>query len=251
VNPPLVIAGVTVAGGLVGLGSGWLAVALEKFEKLEQEEAQERLEYERDVAEELSRATAAGEEPVAAKPWAGERYGWTWLERWLSPALGAIGFGAFAAHETFGSGLLIHLLWIAIFVQVVDFDLKHRLILNVITYPSVIAAVVLSEWSPRLTLTGAIIGAVGVAAFFFVQNLVSRGSIGLGDAKLGALVGAVTGAGPTTATLGAVYAVVAGVFIGGGTAMVLLVTRVRKLKDPIPYGPFLCAGAALILYLGP
>jgi Flp pilus assembly protein protease CpaA len=251
VNAPLVIAGVTAAGGLVGLGSGWLAVMLEKFEKLEEEEHQERLEYERDIAEELGRAAAAGEEPAAARPWVGERYGWTWLERWLSPVLGAIGFGAFAAHEVFGSGLLIHLLWIAIFVQVVDFDLKHRLILNVITYPSVLAAVVLGAWSPGLTVTSAIIGAVGVAAFFFVQNLVSRGSIGLGDAKLGGLVGAVTGAGPTAAHLGAVYAVVAGVFIGGATALVLLVTRVRKLKDPIPYGPFLCAGAALILYLGP
>ncbi len=250
-NSPLVIAGVTVAGGLAGLGSGWLAVALEKFEKLEEEERQERLDYERDIAEVLNRAAAGGEEPAAARAWAGERYAWTWLERWLSPALGAIGFGAFAAHEAFGTGLLIHLLWIAIFVQVVDFDLKHRLILNVITYPSILAAVVLSEWSPGLTVTSAIIGAVGVAAFFFVQNLVSRGSIGLGDAKLGALVGAVTGAGPTSAHLGAVYAVIAGVFIGGATAVVLLVTRVRGLKDPIPYGPFLCAGAALILYLGP
>jgi Flp pilus assembly protein protease CpaA len=251
VNAPLVIAGITVAGGVVGLGSGWLTVMLEKFEKLEEEERQERLDYERDIAEELSRAAAAGEEPEAARPWAGERYGWTWLERWLSPALGAIGFGAFAAHEVFGSGLLIHLLWIAIFVQIVNFDLKHRLILNLVTYPSVLAAVVLSAWSPGLTVTSAIIGAVGVAAFFFIQNLVSRGSIGLGDAKLGGLVGAVTGAGPTAAHLGAVYAVVAGVFIGGAAALVLLVTRVRKLKDPIPYGPFLCAGAALILYLGP
>ena len=250
-NGPLVIAGVTVAGGLVGLGSGWLAVALEKFEKLEAEERQERLDYERDIAEELSTAAAAGEEPEAARPWSGERYGWIWPERWLSPALGALGFGAFAAHEQFGFGLLIHLLWIGLFVQVVDFDLKHRLILNVITYPSILAALVLSEWSPGLTVTSAIIGAVGVAAFFFVQNLVSRGSIGLGDAKLGALVGAVTGAGPTSAHLGAVYAVIAGVFIGGATALVLLVTRVRGLKDPIPYGPFLCAGAALILYLGP
>jgi Flp pilus assembly protein protease CpaA len=251
VNPPLVIAGLTVAGGLVGLGSGWLAVGLEKFENLEEEERQERLEYERDNADERTRAAAAGEEPEAARPWSGERYGWTWLERWLSPALGAIGFGAFAAHEQADAGLLIHLLWIAIFVHVVDFDLKHRLILNVITYPSVLAAVVLSTWSPHLTVTSSIIGAVGVAAFFFVQNLVSRGSIGLGDAKLGALVGAVTGAGPTGANLGAVYAVIAGVFIGGATALVLLVTRVRRLKDPIPYGPFLCAGAALILYLGP
>ena len=250
-NAPLVIAGVTVAGGLVGLGSGWLAVTLEKVEKLEEEERQERLEYERDVAEELTRAAAAGEEPAAARPWVGERYGWTWLERWLSPALGAIGFGAFAVHEDFGSGLLIHVLWIAIFVHVVDFDLKHKLILNVITYPSILAALVLSTWSPGLTLTSAIIGAVGVAAFFFVQNLASRGSIGLGDAKLGALVGAVTGAGPTSTHLGAIYAVVAGVFIGGATAVVLLVTRICGLKDPIPYGPFLCAGAALILYLGP
>jgi leader peptidase (prepilin peptidase)/N-methyltransferase len=169
----------------------------------------------------------------------------------LSPAIGAIGFGAFAAHEPFGWGLAIHLLWIAIFVQIVNFDLKHRLILNVITYPSVLAAVVISEWSPGLTVTSAIIGGVGVAAFFFVQNIVSRGSIGLGDAKHGAHVGAVTGAGPTGAHLGAVYAVIAAVFIGGITAIVLLVTRIRRLKDPIPYGPFLCAGAALILYLGP
>jgi len=248
---PLDIAGITVAGGVIGLGSGWLAVALEKFEKLEAEEREERLEYEKDVAAERARATDAGEEPPEIRAWAGERYGWTWLERWLSPALGAVGFGTFAAHEPLGTGLLIHLFWVAVFVQIVNFDLKHRLILNVVTYPSVLVALVLSEWSPGVTLTSSLIGMVGVALFFLVQNLVSRGSIGLGDAKLGALVGAVTGAGPTGAHLGAVYAVIAGVFIGGATALALLVTRVRKLKDPIPYGPFLCAGAALILYIGP
>jgi Flp pilus assembly protein protease CpaA len=251
VNSPLVIAGITAAGAVIGLGSGWLAVALEKFEKLEDEEREERLEYERDTTEEATRAATAGERPSQPKPWVGERYGWTWMERWLSPALGAVGFGAFAAHEPWGAGLVIHLLWIAIFVHVVDFDLKHRLILNVITYPSVLVAILLSEWSPRITVTSAIIGAVGVTLFFFVQNIVSRGSIGLGDAKLGALVGAVTGAGPGGDHLGAVYAVIAGVFIGGAAAIILLLTRIRKLKDPIPYGPFLCAGAALILYLGP
>jgi Flp pilus assembly protein protease CpaA len=248
---PLVVAGVTVAGGAVGLGCGWLAVALERREKLEEEEREERLEYERDIAAEQVSAAAAGEEGEAARPWKTERYGWTWMERGMSPALGAIGFAAFAAHEPVGWGLAIHLLWIAIFVHIVDFDLKHRLILNVVTYPSVVLALLLSQWSPGLTLTSAVIGAAGVAVFFFLQNLVSRGSIGLGDAKLGALVGAVTGAGPTSGHLGAVYATVAAVFIGGAAAIALLVTRVRTLKDPIPYGPFLCAGAALILYLGP
>ena len=251
-NAPLVIAGVTVAGGIVGLGSGWLAVALEKFEKLEDEERQERLEYERDVAEELSRAAAAGEEPVAARPWSGERYGWTWLERWLSPALGAIGFGAFAAHE--------HVRNRACSSTCCGSRSSCTSSTSTSSTASSSTSSPTRPSSPRSCSASGRRGSPsparssersGVAAFFFVQNLVSRGSIGLGDAKLGALVGAVTGAGPTSASLGAVYAVIAGVFIGGATAIVLLVTRIRTLKDPIPYGPFLCAGAALILYLGP
>jgi len=42
-----------------------------------------------------------------------------------------------------------------------------------------------------------------------------------------------------------------GIFLGGAVALVLLVLRIRRLKDPIPYGPFLCVGASLILFLGP
>ena len=239
-------------GAAVGLGAGWLSLLLERVEKLEAEDREDREAYERELAAARLKAAEIADAPVGEEePWPQETYGWTWLERVLCPLLGAVGFAAFAAHEQFGSGLVIHLLWVAVFVQIVGFDLKHRLILNVITYPSILVALVLSEWSPGLTPTSAVIGAVGVALFFLVQNLVSRGSIGLGDAKLGALVGGVTGAGPTSAHLGAVYAVVAGVFIGGAAAIALLVTRIRKLKDPIPYGPFLCAGAALILYPGP
>ncbi|MBV9524399.1 MAG: prepilin peptidase [Candidatus Dormibacteraeota bacterium] len=198
-----------------------------------------------------SAAAEQGAEPPAALPWQGEQYGWTRLERWLSPALGAAGFGAFAAHEPAGWGLAIHLLWVAVFVHIVTFDLKHRLILNRITYPAVAAALALSQVSPGLTIVRALIGAGGVALFFFLQNVVSRGSIGLGDAKLGALVGAVTGAGPDAAHIGAVYAVIYAIFLGGGVAILLLLARLRRLKDPIPYGPFLCAGAAIILYQGP
>ncbi len=73
----------------------------------------------------------------------------------------------------------------------------------------------------------------------------------MGDAKLGAVVGATTGLGLDSRHLGAVYAVIAAVLLGGVAAAVLLVTRIRGLKDPIPYGPFLCAGAALIMYVGP
>ena len=248
---PLLVAGAAAAGAAVGLGTGWLSVRLERLEKLEEEENEERLEYERDVEKAKADAATAGSEPPKAEAWIGERYGWTWLELGLAPLLAAAGFAAFTAHGPVDAGLLIHLLWVAVFVHILGFDLKHRLILNRVTYPSIIAALALAQVSPGLNIERAVIGCAGVALFFLFQNFVSRGSIGLGDAKLGALIGAVTGAGPDPGHLGAAYAVVYAIFLGGAVALLLLITRVRRLKDPIPYGPFLCAGAAIILYQGP
>jgi Flp pilus assembly protein protease CpaA len=238
-------------GAAVGLGAGWLSVLLERVERLEEEDRDEREVYERDVAIAAQAAAEAGGATPRAETWRQERYGWTWLERWLCPILGAAGFAAFAAHESLGTGLAIHLLWIAVFVQVVGFDLKHRLILNRVTYPAIVVALALSPVSPGLDLWRGLGGAVAIGLFFVVQNVVSRGGIGLGDAKLGALVGAVCGLGLDLHHIGAVYAVIYGIFLGGAVALALLVLRIRRLKDPIPYGPFLCVGASLILFLGP
>jgi len=246
------IAAAAAVGAVVGLGSGRLAVWLERVEKLEEEELEERSTYEKDVARRLAEAAGAGDPAPEVLPWIAERYGWTWLERVLGPLLTAGGFAAFAAHEGWSGGLVIHLLWVAVFAHVVIFDLKHRLILNRVTYPAIPAALALSAVSPGLSPGRAALGAAVVYAFFMVQSLLLGGSVlGMGDAKLGALVGATTGLGLSADHLGAIYAVIAAVLAGGAVALVLLVTRIRGLKDPIPYGPFLCAGAALIIFVGP
>jgi Flp pilus assembly protein protease CpaA len=249
---PAVVAVAGVAGAIAGLGAGYVSVWLERRERLEEEELEERRLYEDDCARDAAEAAAAGREPPPVLPWKAERYGWTWLERWLAPLLAAVGYAAFAAHDPFGVGLLIHLLWVTVFVHVVVFDVKHRLILNRVTYPATLLAIGLAPLSPGLTLPHALAGAVAVYAVFVIQSLLLGGSVlGMGDAKLGAVVGATTGLGLDSQHLGAVYAVIAAVLLGGVAAAVLLVTRIRGLKDPIPYGPFLCAGAALIMYVGP
>lgn len=241
-----------ISGALVGWASGWLAVRLELVERLEEEERDERAAYEAEVARRRTDAAATGVPPPGAAPWQAERYGWTWLERWAAPLLTAGGFAVFAAHESWGRGLAIHLLWVAVFVHVVLFDVKHRLILNRITYPAIALALALSPVSPGVSLQTALLGAAAVYAFFMVQSLLLGGSVlGMGDAKLGALVGATTGLGLDADHLGAVYAVIAAVLSAGAVALVLLVTRIRRLRDPIPYGPFLCAGAALVIFVGP
>jgi Flp pilus assembly protein protease CpaA len=247
----LAVAIATPVGAVAGLGTGWLSLLLERVEGLEAEEREDRESYERDVAEATLKATEAGQKPPVAEAWAAERYGWTWIERVLSPLLAAAGYAAFSAHEPVDSGLFIHLFWITVFVQIVGFDLKHRLILNRVTYPAIVIALALSFASPGLTIWSSLAGCVAVGLFFVIQNLVSRGSIGLGDAKLGALVGAICGISLDYNHIGAVYAVIYAVFLGGAVALVLLVLRLRSLKDPIPYGPFLCAGAAIILFQGP
>ncbi|HEX6493254.1 MAG TPA: prepilin peptidase [Candidatus Dormibacteraeota bacterium] len=246
------VAVAAVAGAAAGLAAGTASVWLERTERLEEEELEERRAYEDDCVQKAEEAAAEGREPPVVLPWKSERYGWTWLERWMAPVLGAVGYAAFTAHDPAGAGLFIHLLWVTVFVHVVVFDVKHRLILNRITYPATIAALALSPFSPGLTFPHALAGAVAVYVVFVVQSLLLGGSVlGMGDAKLGAVVGATTGLGLDTQHLGAVYAVIAAVLIGGVAAALLLVTRIRGLKDPIPYGPFLCAGAALIMYVGP
>ncbi len=162
-------------GAVVGLGAGWLSVYLERVEKLEAEEREDREEFERDVAAARIAAADSGEPPPTEQPWRPERYGWTWLERVLCPILGAAGFAAFAAHEPFGKDLVIHLVWVTIFVQIVGFDLKHRLILNRVTYPAMVLALALAQVSPGLDIWRSLGGLVAVGLFFVVQNVVSQG----------------------------------------------------------------------------
>lgn len=243
--------GAGLAGAALGLGVGWLNVLLERLEGLQAEEEQERSEYEAEEAQRAEEARGRGEEPEPAPPWLPERYGWTWLEWGAAPLLAAGTFCLLAAREGLTWGALEDLLWLAVFVQIAVFDLKHRLILDRITYPALALALVLSAVTPGVSFVRAVIGAAVVGGFFLLFHILSRRGIGLGDVKLAALIGAVTGLGfDSPSHLQAVYAVVFGVFLGGAVAVLLLVTRIRSLRDPIPYGPFLCAGAALVLLQG-
>lgn len=243
--------GAGVVGAAVGLGAGALSVALERVDRLREEEEEERREYEAETAQHAEEARSRGEQPEAAPAWEPESYGWTWLEWGLAPVLAAFGFGVFAGNQGLTWVSAVDLLWVAVFVHIIVVDIKHRLILDKVTYPAIAVALVLSAVVPGLSIVRALIGAGVLGGFFLLFHVVSRRGIGLGDAKLGALIGAITGLGfDSVSHLQAIDAMIAGVLLGGATALVLLITRRRHLTDPIPYGPFLCAGAALVLFQG-
>ncbi len=148
--------------------------------------------------------------------------------------------------------LILYLLYSTIFALILITDVERRLIFNVVMYPSILFAIVASFLPPEMTgmrweyaLAGGAIGFV----FFLVAALVGNmlfgsGALGGGDVKLAAFVGLITGF-PLV-----IEALVLTILIGAAVSLILLVTRVRSLRDPIPYGPFLIAGAVITLLWG-
>ncbi len=136
-------------------------------------------------------------------------------------------------------------------MQIVGFDLKHRLILNRVTYPAMVVAVALSPVSPGLDLWRALAGGVGIGLFFLIQNVISRGGIGLGDAKLGALVGALCGLGLDLHHIGAAYAVIYAIFLGGAVRSPPARAAHPQPQGPHPVRAVPVRGGRFILFWGP
>jgi len=146
-----------------------------------------------------------------------------------------------------------------LFVMLGVIDLEHKLILNKVVYPAAAAALVIlaiDSFLPELGLLGSLIllpepsilsGVIGGAIGFtllLILAFVFRGGMGWGDVKMTGLIGLVLGF-PLV-----FVALFLGIVLGGMAAGVLLLLKVKKRRDPIPFGPFLSLGAIATLLWG-
>jgi prepilin signal peptidase PulO-like enzyme (type II secretory pathway) len=177
-------------------------------------------------------------------------------EEWIAPILTAVLFAAFAFRVGLVPLLLIDSVYVAILVQVLAFDLKHRLILDLVMFPSWVIAFGLAfvtPWNKYLSwpapdwrtalIAGLIAGGVFAVLYFLGTILLGAEAFGFGDVKLAVFIGMVTG----LTDLRMVHALLAGIYIGGLVAIVLLVARRARLRQAVPYAPFLVAGTLLTL----
>lgn len=137
---------------------------------------------------------------------------------------------------------LTPVLWVGLFyaaVTIVIFviDMEHQLILNNILMPAMAVALLISLFSSQIELTptllNAVIGAVAGFGIFLVVYIVSRGGMGEGDIKLGALAGLITG------WPNVVVAVILSWIASGLVAFWLLACRRKGRREAIAFGPFL------------
>ena len=159
----------------------------------------------------------------------------------------------------FGLGLElgISLVYASLLIIIFVIDLENHLVLDKVIYPGMVLALVFSFFWPGLegmpmvpgealgkvvsSLAG---GALGLAAMALPYILTHRRGMGLGDVKLGALVGLMTG-------FPLVFVAILLSWIGGGlVAVILLALKIKKLKDPIPSATFLATSAMVTLLWG-
>lgn len=133
---------------------------------------------------------------------------------------------------------------LAALVAITAIDLRYLIIPDSITLPGILAGFLASLVSQRLSWADSAAGILLGGGLFVVVILLSRGGMGGGDLKLGAMLGAFLG---WKVLLVALFVAVA---LGGLAAAVLLASGKLARKDAVPFGPFLALGGAVALLWG-
>ena len=163
-----------------------------------------------------------------------------------------IGTGILFAYLYWNYGLSTELgvaaFYCCLFLVLLVIDLEHGIIPNKLVYPSLVIALVLSAvLSQTKVVPGIVPAAVGFGiglGLFLLIVLISRGGMGWGDVKMAALIGLVTGF-PLV-----FVALFLAVVLGGLVAGILLLSKLRKRKESIPFAPYLSLGAIITLLFG-
>lgn len=140
----------------------------------------------------------------------------------------------------------------SVFLVLGVIDLEHGLILNKITYPVAIVALITGIVLPQVNIVSypwpdianGVIGGIIGFVFLLIPALISREGMGWGDVKMAGLIGLVTGY-PLV-----LVALLMAVILGGLIASVLLLFKRKGRKEAIPFGPFLSLAAIATLLWG-
>jgi leader peptidase (prepilin peptidase)/N-methyltransferase len=147
-------------------------------------------------------------------------------------------------HFSIGSvaNLIFNLIMIYALIGIFLSDLLYRTIPDQIVYPVIALAlfwlIVNSQWP-------SVLSGLGAALFFLLLVLLTRWQgMGLGDVKLAGLMGLILGF-PKI-----IVALYLGFLTGALVGVILVLTKRKRLKSEIPFGPFLVLATFIALFWG-
>lgn len=158
-------------------------------------------------------------------------------------ALTGLLFGAAAYRFGLGVELTGALVLIAVLVALAGIDLEHRLLPNIIVGPAALAGLALSVLAAPAAWWVYVLSAVAVAGGLLGLALVYPGGMGMGDVKMGGMLGAYLG---PYAALAVFMGALAGALVGGA----LIATGRMQRRSAMPFGVFLAFGGLVVLFAG-
>lgn len=170
----------------------------------------------------------------------------------LVEAACAAGWALMGARVGIAPVLPALLVFTTVLVVLSAVDLDERRIPNKVLGPAGILAAVLLVGAALIEGEPAVIGRLLIGAFgfaipMFLLGIVAPGSMGMGDVKLAAYLGAHL----AWFSLGHVlFGAFLGFFIGAFVGLLLIAVRKKGRKDTVPFGPSMALGAYLVLFIG-
>jgi leader peptidase (prepilin peptidase) / N-methyltransferase len=160
------------------------------------------------------------------------------------PVFCAILFALFATEPMSLQQLALRSVFVLVLVQVFFFDMEHRLILDRVMFPAMTLALIVSlfnqPWWAGIA-TGLVAGLLFLLLALVGSAIFKAEALGFGDVKLALFMGLLLGPLPT------ITALFYGVFLAGVVSVGVIIWH-RSLKGSIAYGPYLAAGALIVLF---
>ena len=160
------------------------------------------------------------------------------------PIVSAILFGLFATEPMTFQLLALRSVFVLVLVQVIFFDFEHRLILDRVMFPAMALALIVSlfnhPWWAGIA-TGLVAGLLFLLLALVGSVIFKAEALGFGDVKFALFMGLLLGPLPT------IQALFYGVLLAGVVSVGYIVWH-RSMKGTIAYGPYLAAGALIVLF---
>lgn len=165
----------------------------------------------------------------------------------LVEAANALGYTVILWRFGLGWPSVVYALWFSSLLAIALIDLSHQIIPNVITLPGIVigflSAAMLLPVGAADSLLGILLGyGLPWALAALYRAVRGREGLGLGDAKLLAMVGAFLGWKPVLLTI------LVGALVGSAVGLTLIGFRLLARDQYIPFGPFLALGALVALF---
>jgi leader peptidase (prepilin peptidase)/N-methyltransferase len=162
----------------------------------------------------------------------------------LVEALTGILFAGAAYEFGLGLELVSALVLIMALIALAGIDLEHRLLPNAIVGPAALVGFALSVLGSPERWWVYPVSAILVAGGLFALALAYPGGMGMGDVKMGGMLGAFLG--PYAG-----LAVFLGALCGAITGALLMTAGKMRRRQPLPFGVFMATGGIVTLFVGP